>query len=132
MIRHLRIHRTNHGNVVDMGGRPGENLTDFDTRLTVTAKLKRRRKCGPGLTFGQQIISQRLPGVFAQQRLMVERVNVGRTTIQKEVYDAFGLRQKGRRPIIQWTSFHRVQSTVCIQHMGQTERANTQRRTLQH
>ena len=45
MIRNLSIHRTNYGDVVNVGSRSGENLTHLDTRLTVAAKLKRGRKC---------------------------------------------------------------------------------------
>ena len=52
MIGDFCMHGPDHADVVDMLSGVVEELTDFDSRLTVAGKLERRRQGGPGFAFG--------------------------------------------------------------------------------
>ena len=56
VIGHVRAHRSNHGNVVDVFRNLGKQFTDFNAALAVFLKLKWGLKRSSGKMFSLQII----------------------------------------------------------------------------
>ena len=91
-------HRADHAEVVDVLGRPGEDLADLDPALAVLLEPKRRRRARPRLALrGQVPLGQRLALVLLQERLGVEGVDLRRPTVQIDVDDMLGLGGEVRR-----------------------------------
>ena len=87
MIGHFGIHGSDYGYVVDMLSRLVEQFANFSSRLAVLAKSKRRRQSRAGLAFGGQVVRNRPSSKSRQRGFGVERVNVRRAAVQKEVDD---------------------------------------------
>ena len=91
MVRHLRIHRAHHGDVVGELRGAGEDLADFEAALAVGLELEGRGKRRAGLAFGAEVfVGQLLTGVFCERGLGVERVHMRRPAVEEEVDDALG------------------------------------------
>jgi hypothetical protein len=77
VVGHLCVHRTDHGDVIGMGGGFGEEVADFETAGSVLAEGKRRRKCRAGFALSAQVFAGKgFPRVFGQHRFGIERVDV--------------------------------------------------------
>ena len=98
VIRHIRVHRANHRDVVDVLGDVRKQFAHLDAALAVLLELERRLKRRAGVALGLQIVHrQRLAVQFGQRRLRIERIHVRRSAIREDVNDALGLGRKVRR-----------------------------------
>ena len=98
MVRHIGMHRANHGNVVDRFCRVTENIADFNSALPILVELERRCEGGAGLAFRRKrTAGKRLTGVFGERRLRVERVDVRRAPVHEQMDDVFGAGCEMRR-----------------------------------
>ncbi len=97
VIGHVGVHRANDADVVDAAGGVREQVAHLDTGLAVSLKLERRGEGGAGLAFGAEVgARQQFAGVFRQRRLGIERIDVRRAAVHKQVDDALGLAEKVR------------------------------------
>ena len=97
MVRDVRVHRADHRNVVNALGRVRENLADRDAALPVALELVRTRERRAGLALRAEVFHrQQLAGVFLEDRLGVERVDMRRATVEKNMDHPLGLGQKVR------------------------------------
>ncbi len=97
VVRHVGMHRTDHGNVVDVPGCLGKQFADLDAAGTVLLELERRRERRARLALGAQIAAgQFLAGVFLQRRLGIERIDVAWTAVHEQMNDVLGLARKLR------------------------------------
>src|SRR5690606_40242727 len=92
VVRHVGMHRTDDGDVVDRLGRVVKQLAYLDATLTVVAELERGGHHRPGGALGAEVASGNgLPCHLVKQRLVVERVDMRRATIHEEVNYPFRL-----------------------------------------
>ena len=92
VIGHVGMHRTDHRNVIDAFRCVRENLTDFRAALAVPLEFVRTRKRRAGLSFRTQVVHrEKFPGILLQRWLGIERINVRRPTIEKNMNDPLGL-----------------------------------------
>src|ERR1044071_7490875 len=95
MIRHIRVHGTNHSDIIDVFRDFGEKFTDFNAAPAVFRKPKRRLKCSTRSTLGLQIIHRQglsvQPGKF---RLRIEGIDVRWSAVGKNVNDTLCFRWK--------------------------------------
>ena len=97
MIAVIRIHRSDHAEVVDHRRHTREDLADLDPALPVlpefewrshqVARRAVRFDLGPG---------QRLAVVLGQHRLRIERIDVRHAAIQEQKDDALRFRREMR------------------------------------
>jgi hypothetical protein len=97
MVRHVGVHRADHGDVVYVLGDVRENLGDFDTRLSMFLKLEGRPEAHTGLALGgQRGVGQGLAVILRKHRFRIERINVRRPAVHKQEDDALGFGGQGR------------------------------------
>ena len=84
MVGNLSIHRANNGNVVYMSCSARKQLAHLEAAAAVLLKFKWRRQCAAGFAFGRVRLRKRLAGIFLQQRLAVERIDVRRPAVQRK------------------------------------------------
>ena len=74
---HVSVHAPDDSNVVDSIRDVREDLTDFDSALSVTPELEWGSIGGSRLSFGAKVLHREwLPVKLAQNRLRIERVDV--------------------------------------------------------
>src|SRR5579862_851774 len=97
MIRHVRVRRTDHANVVDALRRLREKFRDFDAAFPVFLKRKRRLERRARLAFRLRIVErQRFAVILRQHRLRVERIDMRRPAVHEQMNHALGLRRQRR------------------------------------
>ena len=86
MIRHIGLHGSNHGDIIDASSHMRKEVTDLDPTLPMMLEFKRRCKSSARLTFGAQILRrQHLPGIAVKLWLGIKAVHVRRPTIHEEM-----------------------------------------------
>lgn len=97
MIRHIRVHGTNHADVINVRGDVREEVADFDAALAVRLELEGRLKGRARLALGLEIVHrQRLAVELGEHGLGIKGVHVRRPAVGEDVDDAFGLGGKLR------------------------------------
>ena len=77
--------------VIDAFADVRKELADFNAALAIFLELVRRLESRAGFAFGAQIFhGQKFARIFSQSRLGIERINVGRAAIGKNVNDPLG------------------------------------------
>ena len=99
MIRHLRIHRADHRDVIRMGRSLRKKLADLETTAAIFFKTKRRGKGRAGLPLSAEILARkRLARILCEQRLRVKCIQVGGSAVQEEVHNPLHFRREMRHP----------------------------------
>jgi len=97
VIRHIRVDTAQDAHVIDMFGRPGEQLADLDAAATIFLEAKRRAHGPRGLAFGAEVrVRQRFAVVLVEQRLGIKGVHVRWAAVHEKMSQAFRLRGKVR------------------------------------
>ena len=137
MVRHVRVHRADDRNVVDALSDMLEELAHFDPALAIFLEFERRRKGRAGFPFRPEILHrQRFSSKSGQCWLRIERINVGRPAIGKDVDDMLGLGRKvrlfGRERIGKTlVRLRRIEKVKTSKQAGQADRAHPQSATAE-
>src|SRR5678815_118654 len=84
VIRNVRVHRSDYRDVIDVLRDMGEQLTHFDTALTVRTKLEWGLKSSPGAAFRRQIVRRQGLAVQTRERgFGIKRIHMRRPPIGK-------------------------------------------------
>ena len=95
VIRHIRVHRTNHRDVVDVFRDVRKQFADFDAALAVFFEFERRLKGRAGAAFGRQIIHrQAVCRAAARGPVWDQSVHVRRPAVGENMDDALGFGRK--------------------------------------
>jgi hypothetical protein len=103
MIRHIRLHGANNGEIVGAFGNQWENVTHLDAALTVLLKFEWRWEGGASLALGAKRNRERFPGVALQGRFRIECIHMRSASVQEKMHDTFGpageMRSAGRQRV---------------------------------
>src|SRR5947207_13818501 len=92
------MHGPNHGYIIDMFSHPREKLADLNPALAVFLKLKGRLKCRAGSAFSWEVIHRQWLAMQSRQgRFGIERINVRRSAVRKNMNHTLGFCRKMRR-----------------------------------
>src|SRR6266481_3456847 len=88
MVRHIGVHRANHGDVIDVFGDVREQFTHLDSALAVFRKFEWRLKSGAGPPLGLQIIHRQWLAMQSRQLwFWIECIDVRWPAIGENVND---------------------------------------------
>ena len=95
MIELVRVHRPDHADVVNDLGQMRQQFRHLDAALAVLLEGERAWHERPRMTLPHDdlaLSAQRLPGIFVERGLGIERVHVRRTAVHEEMDDRFRFR----------------------------------------